>query len=455
MSKNRDKSVQLTETSIKKAKKRKATESIESQSTSAAYRGTEATSTDGVPSSVDTTVKPKTVKFRFRNKYLHLALQRATKTNAISESDAKEMLQKQVEWTSEGALRKKTEKKRKRDGCEFEDESRAKKVKRDSTPVETDKAKRKSENPETLKENESVNKKKRKRRRKKKTATNGVLTQDVVSSTLVDADAKKTKRKLSKSSEAVDEAEPHPVSSSQNGDEPKRKKKKGSPAEDPIERSKTLQSRMMEKLHGSRFRYLNEQLYSVSGKDAFELFQSEPSLFDVYHKGFQRQVAKWPMNPLDLIIKNIKSKHKSMVVADFGCGDARLARSVKNTVHSFDLVAVNDSVVVCDMSKVPLEKESVDIAVFCLSLMGGNLVKYLTEAHRVLKRGGLLKVAEVESRFYSVDKFVGAVQKLGFSLLAKDDSHRMFVLFDFEKTGRRTTKTQKCLKLKPCLYKKR
>ena len=43
-------------------------------------------------------------------------------------------------------------------------------------------------------------------------------------------------------------------------------------------------------------------------------------------------------------------------IADFGCGDARLSRSVKKTqrVHSFDLVAHNDSVTACDMARVPL-----------------------------------------------------------------------------------------------------
>ena len=37
--------------------------------------------------------------------------------------------------------------------------------------------------------------------------------------------------------------------------------------------------------------------------------------------------------------------------------------------------------------KVPLTSASVDVAVFCLSLMGTNLVDFLREAHRVLKVG--------------------------------------------------------------------
>lgn len=39
------------------------------------------------------------------------------------------------------------------------------------------------------------------------------------------------------------------------------------------------------------------------------------------------------------------------------------------------------------LQQVPLGESSVDVAVFCLSLMGTNLADYLTEAHRVLKTG--------------------------------------------------------------------
>ena len=40
------------------------------------------------------------------------------------------------------------------------------------------------------------------------------------------------------------------------------------------------------------------------------------------------------------------------MVADLGCGEAKLARTVKQRVHSFDLVAANDSVTACDMAHV-------------------------------------------------------------------------------------------------------
>lgn len=73
------------------------------------------------------------------------------------------------------------------------------------------------------------------------------------------------------------------------------------------------------------------------------------------------------------------------VIADFGCGEALLAASVPHKVHSFDFIAVNDTVKACDMAHTPLLANSVHVVVFCLSLMGSNLSDYIIEANRVLK----------------------------------------------------------------------
>lgn len=74
-------------------------------------------------------------------------------------------------------------------------------------------------------------------------------------------------------------------------------------------------------------------------------------------------------------------------MADFGCGEARLAKTIPQKCYSFDLVAANDSVIACNMAHTPLSDDSVNIAVFCLSLMGTNLKDFLLEANRVLKVG--------------------------------------------------------------------
>ena len=53
----------------------------------------------------------------------------------------------------------------------------------------------------------------------------------------------------------------------------------------------------------------------------------------------------------------------------------------------------------------PAQEDGViDAAVFCLSLMGTTLVENVVEAHRVMASGGLLKIAEVKSRFVGAAK---------------------------------------------------
>lgn len=223
-------------------------------------------------------------------------------------------------------------------------------------------------------------------------------------------------------------------------------------------RAGALRARMAQRLDGARFRYLNEQLYSGPSSAAQRLFQEDPEAFLLYHRGFQSQVKKWPLQPVDRIARDLRQRPASLVVADFGCGDCRLASSIRNPVHCFDLASLDPRVTVCDMAQVPLEDESVDVAVFCLSLMGTNIRDFLEEANRVLKPEGLLKVAEVSSRFEDVRTFLGAVAKLGFKVISKDLTNSHFFLFDFEKTGppRVGPKAQLSgLKLQPCLYKRR
>ncbi|CAI9568910.1 unnamed protein product, partial [Staurois parvus] len=217
----------------------------------------------------------------------------------------------------------------------------------------------------------------------------------------------------------------------------------------------TLRTRMEQRLHSARFRYINEQLYTSDSREAVHLFQSDPEAFTIYHTGFSQQVQRWPVNPITEIIKYIKNRPSSLVVADFGCGDAQLARSVRNKVHSFDLVALNDLVTVCDMAQVPLLDGIVDIAVFCLSLMGKNLNDFLKEANRVLKMEGVLLVAEVSSRFDDVRQFLTAIAQLGFKSVNKNTDNSHFYLFEFSKVRlARDASRHPGLQLKPCLYKK-
>ncbi|PPD86402.1 hypothetical protein GOBAR_DD16663 [Gossypium barbadense] len=182
-----------------------------------------------------------------------------------------------------------------------------------------------------------------------------------------------------------------------------------------------------------------------------------------YHAGYQEQMSHWPELPVNIIIKWLKERSSSLIVADFGCGDARLAKNVKNKVFSIDLVSNDPSVISCDMSKTPLRPSSVDVAVFCLSLMGTNYASYLKEACRVLKPSGWLLIAEVKSRFdpnnggADPNMFSKAVCEMGFTSALKDFSNKMFVLLYFKKKENKSSNGREIEwpELKPCIYKRR
>lgn len=149
-----------------------------------------------------------------------------------------------------------------------------------------------------------------------------------------------------------------------------------------------LQEKMKKKLAGSEFRWINEKLYTSPSTDAVAMFKEQPELFTVYHTGFASQVESWPTNPNDLIIESLKSVDPCTVIVDMGCGEAHLSRSLpKHNVMSYDLVAASELIIACDIAHVPNESESVDIVIFCLSLMGTNLSEFLAEANRILKCG--------------------------------------------------------------------
>ncbi|KAI9091722.1 methyltransferase-domain-containing protein [Phlyctochytrium arcticum] len=250
-----------------------------------------------------------------------------------------------------------------------------------------------------------------------------------------------------------------------------------------------LQQKMAKKLAGSKFRWINELLYTSASADAVKLFTSKPEMFDIYHEGFRSQTEGWPVNPVDGFLEWLRGKEGSVVVADMGCGDAKIGRTLKEegrgvTVHSFDLVKRSEEVTACDIRKVPLKAATVDVVIFCLSLMGTNFLEFLQEAHRILKPGGELRIAEVISRFPDVPAFLRALEEVGFTVNRTDDSNKMFILFECVKgggggvasgprpshknskkknarpkqddgAGKKTDEKGPAVLLKPCIYKRR
>jgi ribosomal RNA-processing protein 8 len=109
---------------------------------------------------------------------------------------------------------------------------------------------------------------------------------------------------------------------------------------------------------------------------------------------------------------------------------------------------------------VPLPDKSVDVAVFCLALMGTNYSDYLIEAHRILRENGHLLIYEVVSRIEKLDSFITSVETVGFNCRTRDENNPMFVELIFSRRPRPRAaaampEAAAAVPLKPCIYKRR
>ena len=219
-----------------------------------------------------------------------------------------------------------------------------------------------------------------------------------------------------------------------------------------------LQSSMRQKLISSRFRHLNETLYTKPSSASSNLFKENPEFFQEYHQGFRQQVEAWPENPLEGFLTWIRRrggdpghsskknwKHKKQnaktkgakpatdtdpdveplprnfrtgicMIVDLGCGEGQLAASLLNApptpplakrmklaVRSFDLASTAAHVTACDIRSLPMADDTIDIAIFCLALMGTNWIEFIEEAYRVLRWKGECWISEVGSRFSTLN----------------------------------------------------
>lgn len=168
-------------------------------------------------------------------------------------------------------------------------------------------------------------------------------------------------------------------------------------------------------LHGD-FARMNNRWYASASRKTHERLAQNPEEWAHYHTEYQRLRATWPVVPFQEEIRWLAERKNPLVVGDFGCGEALIAAAVADThtVHSFDHVAIDDRVVACDIANTSLNAESLDVAIFCLSLMGANFTEYLREAHRCLRLDGALHLWEPASYFEDPAAFCRALQRLGF-----------------------------------------
>ena len=120
------------------------------------------------------------------------------------------------------------------------------------------------------------------------------------------------------------------------------------PVNPALARRRALKEKLETQLKAAEFRFINEQLYRSDDKSCKKILAGDAA--KIYHEGksarklivlkiifktlgFAKQVEKWPVNPVDLIINYIDKKlPRNHVIVDMGCGEAKLSASLKHKV---------------------------------------------------------------------------------------------------------------------------
>lgn len=164
-----------------------------------------------------------------------------------------------------------------------------------------------------------------------------------------------------------------------------------------------------------------------------KIFQDNPEKWFYYHTLRREKIKSWPEDPLLTIAARLKTR-PDWVVADFGCGENRLKTEITNKIHAFDHVAIDESVIACDVSNVPLDDASVDVVVCCLSLWGPNWEDQIKEANRILKPFGRIFIAEKSSRWIDKEnELKQKVEDLGFQCFDAIRNTGKFIYLNGEK----------------------
>jgi len=184
-----------------------------------------------------------------------------------------------------------------------------------------------------------------------------------------------------------------------------------------------------QRVHGD-FSKMNQRWSVSNSKTTFERLQKSQDEWYYYHTLYSEKRKTWSEIPYIEISKKIQTRPE-WLVGDFGCGENLLAKELKNKVMAFDYVALNDTVTACDISNVPLSDNTLDVAVFSLSLMGDNYQDYLIEAYRVLKPHGTIFVAEPAEKWLGREhELKAALENVGFKCFNAVKNTGKFLYFD-------------------------
>jgi superfamily II DNA or RNA helicase len=161
----------------------------------------------------------------------------------------------------------------------------------------------------------------------------------------------------------------------------------------------------------SEISLLHKEYKTLKSSNLHNKFKESPELWTTYHKISEENEESFPEEeiPRNRIIQElnkIKTKRTKNVV-DMGCGKGQISQYFKDDKRfqfiNYDHISSNDTVISCDISKLPLEEDAVEICILSLAMWGYNCREYIMEANRILESGGILYIIEPTKRWSEKD----------------------------------------------------
>jgi len=161
----------------------------------------------------------------------------------------------------------------------------------------------------------------------------------------------------------------------------------------------------------SELSVLHQQYKTMRSDTLAQHFIDHPTAWQEYHSISETNEETFPSEsiPRNQIIHELEGikmkKDRTKDVLDLGCGKALIAKHFQDKgdtrfkFTNIDHVAINESVQVGDISKLPFVDESFEICILSLAMWGSNCKEYIQEVHRVLESGGRLYIIEPTKRW--------------------------------------------------------
>ena len=173
---------------------------------------------------------------------------------------------------------------------------------------------------------------------------------------------------------------------------------------------------------------IHQKASTSSSSHMNEYFRSNPDKWREYHSIREENKKEWVEDPINVIAEKL-NKNRHQVIADLGCGMNQLKTLVKSYSqwYSFDHYSDDETVIKADISDLReyLQDNSVDAAVFCMSLWGTNYMDYIKESYRYLKSGGIVYITEPKDKI-NQSELIGGATQIGFEIIS----------IDFERNGK-------------------